>query len=162
MTYITKHIQQSLWQNSFDTQQFQQLSTAALTNIKSADGERSCDQLIHHNFPHHRLDSAPRQHPLQPPQPVVVEVGVEAEADGRHSCRLTPVDASRLPRRRPRRVLPTQHILLYEVGGGKEGRVSQDVADVRVSPEHIPGPPHAGKPVGKAGRVQNLEEWIDI
>lgn len=108
--------------------------------------------MVHHNFSRHRLDSAPRQHPLQPMQPVVVEVSVEAEADGRHPSRLTPVDAR--SRGRQRCVLPSQHILLYEVRRGKEGRVSQDVADVRVSPEHIPGLPHAEKPVQKAGQVK--------
>lgn len=121
------------------------LACDTLTNIKGTDGERSCDHLIHHNFPCHRLYSASWQHPLQPAEPVVVEVGMETEADSRHSGRLTPVDASRILRHGSCSVFPTQHTLLYEVSRGKQCCVSQDITDVRMSLEHSPGPFHGDK-----------------
>lgn len=117
---------------------------SVLTDVKGADGEGSGDQLIHHHLSCHRPDSAPRQHPLQPPQPVVVEVGMETEADGGHSSGLPGVDASPA-------LSFAEHALLDEVGGGEEGGVSENVADVGLSFEQGPGPPH-----GQSGRGKLL------
>ena len=127
----------------------------ALTNIKGTDGEWSCNQLIHHNLPCHCLYSTSRQHPLQPPEPVVVEVGMEAEADSRHSCSLTPVDASWVLGSCS--VFPSQHTLLYEVSRGEQRCVSQDVTDVRMSLERSPGPVH-----GEKSEQREDQSWIHL
>lgn len=117
----------------------------ALTDVKGADGERSRDQLIHHHFRCHGPDSASWQHPLQPPQPLVVEVGVETEAHGGHPRRLTQVDAASSLRCASFWAVPAEQTLLDEVSRGEECGVSQNVADVRVSFERSPGPVH-GQP----------------
>lgn len=117
----------------------------ALTDVKGADGERSSDQLIHHHFCCHGPDSAPWQHPLQPSQPLVVKVGVETEAHSGHPRRLTQVDAGSSFRCASSWAVPAQQTLLDQVSRGEECGVAQNVADVRVSFEHSPGPSH-GQP----------------
>ncbi len=76
---------------------------------------------------------------------MVVEVGMETEADSRHSSRLTPVDASWILRRGSCSVFSSQHSLLYEVSGGEQCCVSQDVTDVWMSLEQSPGSAHGDK-----------------
>lgn len=76
---------------------------------------------------------------------MVVEVGMETEADSRNSRRLTPIDASWILGRGSGSVFPSQHTLLYEVSRGEQRRVSHDVTDVRMSLERSPGPVHGDK-----------------
>lgn len=131
----------------------------ALTDVKGADGERSSDQLVHYHLSCHGPDSASWQHPLQPSQPVVVKVGVETEAHRGHSRCLTQVDATSSLRCASFWVVPAKQTLLDEVSRGKEGGVSKNVGDVRVSSEHSPGPFHGQPGWLKAFMTQT---WIQL
>lgn len=126
-----------------------------LTNIKSTNSERTCKQLIHHNFPHHCFYSRSWQHPLQPPEPVVVKVGMETETNSRHSSRLTPVDASWALRHGSCSRFPAQHALLYEVSWSKQSGVSHHITDVRMGLKRSPDSAHGDRSEQRGG--QRLE-----
>lgn len=53
------------------------ISSFKTPTVKGSDDERKFGQLIEHYFPCHCLCSTPGQHPLQPPETLVVEFGME-------------------------------------------------------------------------------------
>lgn len=130
-----------------------------LTDVEGADGERSSHQLIHQHLSSHRPDSAPRQHPLQPPEPVVVEVGMETEAHGGHPRCLMQVDGGDGGGGVSLRLAPPQQPLLDEVGGGEERGVAQDVADVGVSCEQSPGSSHGRSAAATTSRHKHGDKF---